>query len=222
MRQGSTRDRGGRDRRRTDGETRRRLLDAAAQLFAERGYWAVTVRDVCRAARANVAAVNYHFGDKLGLYREVVEETLGAAFAVDPTLDAPPGSSAEERLRHFVHAYVPRIAKPDGPTVRARRLMSHEVETPTPLAPWIAQRIIVPRLRFLSEAVAELLGCPVTDRRVGRCVMSLQAQCIFYLPNRFRRAALPEWDRAMSADLAQAADHITEFTLGGIARLTRS
>lgn len=205
-----------------DSVTRARLLNTAARLFAARGFKTVTVRDICHEAGANVAAVNYHFGDKLGLYREVVEETLGAAFAVDPTLDAPPGSSAQERLRHFVRAYVPRIARPDGPTVRARRLMSHEVEAPTPLASWIAERVIVPRLRFLSAAIAELLGCPVADRRVGRCVMSLQAQCIFYLPNRFRRAALPEWDRAMSADLAQAADHITEFTLGGIAHLARS
>ena len=64
-----------------DRETRERLLKAAAQLFADRGFKKVTVRDICRAARANVAAVNYHFGDKSGLYREVLQlaiETMRA------------------------------------------------------------------------------------------------------------------------------------------------
>ena len=56
-----------------DLETRERLLKAAERLIAERGYKKVTVRDICRAARANVAAVNYHFGDKEGLYRELLQ-----------------------------------------------------------------------------------------------------------------------------------------------------
>ena len=51
-----------------DQETRQRLLEAAARLFAARGFTHVTVREICNAANANVAAVNYHFGDKLGLY----------------------------------------------------------------------------------------------------------------------------------------------------------
>ena len=41
-----------------------RLLDAAEQLFAERGFEAVSVRDVTKLAKANVAAVNYHFGSR--------------------------------------------------------------------------------------------------------------------------------------------------------------
>src|SRR6516225_8210096 len=67
--------------RHRDRETRERVLKAAAQLFADRGFKKVTVRDICRAARANVAAVNYHFGDKGGLYREVLQlaiETMRA------------------------------------------------------------------------------------------------------------------------------------------------
>ena len=59
-----------------DHETRQRLLTVAERLFADRGFKKVTVREICRAARANVAAVNYHFGDKLGLYREVLQAAI--------------------------------------------------------------------------------------------------------------------------------------------------
>ena len=48
-------------------DTRQRLIDAAATLFADRGFQNVTVREICKASTANVAAVNYHFGDKAGL-----------------------------------------------------------------------------------------------------------------------------------------------------------
>lgn len=53
-------------------ESKRKLLDAAEQLFAERGFDAVSVRDVTNLAKANVAAVNYHFGSREGLISLVV------------------------------------------------------------------------------------------------------------------------------------------------------
>jgi len=48
-------------------DTRQRLIEAAANLFANKGFEHVTVREICKASNANVAAVNYHFGDKAGL-----------------------------------------------------------------------------------------------------------------------------------------------------------
>ncbi|MCG6988441.1 MAG: CerR family C-terminal domain-containing protein [Gemmatimonadetes bacterium] len=200
-----------------DAVTRQRLLRAATRLFSERGFGAVTVRELCREARANLAAVNYHFGGKLGLYREVVENAL-AGVRDDPTIDVPDGTPAEERLRHYIRTYVPRLAAPRGRAVWAQKLMRHEMTDPTPLAPWIAQEVILPRVRFLSEAVAELLGTDVEDERVGRCVVSLQAQCLFYLPNRFREVAFPGWRDTSDEAIAAAADHIAAFTLAGIRR----
>ncbi|NDG34858.1 MAG: TetR/AcrR family transcriptional regulator, partial [Betaproteobacteria bacterium] len=54
-------------------DPRDRILLAAGQEFAEHGYEAATVRDICLAAAVNVAAVNYYFGDKRRLYVESVK-----------------------------------------------------------------------------------------------------------------------------------------------------
>ena len=51
--------------------TRDRLLDEAEELFAQRGYHAVSVREITSAAESNLAAENYHFGNKQNLYLEV-------------------------------------------------------------------------------------------------------------------------------------------------------
>jgi TetR/AcrR family transcriptional regulator, regulator of cefoperazone and chloramphenicol sensitivity len=63
--------------------TRLRLIDAAIRLFSEKGFKAVSVRELADQAKSNVAAISYHFGDKSGLYREAfsvpVKELLAAA-----------------------------------------------------------------------------------------------------------------------------------------------
>ena len=129
-----------------DPDTRARLLDAATRLFAERGFHNVSVRDICAEAGANVAAVNYHFDGKLGLYREVVGTAITAIRAVSETLIfAPDDVPAEERLRRYVHASLPLIAGRDARVDAARaswihQLMRHETSDPTPIAAWIAEQ----------------------------------------------------------------------------------
>lgn len=54
-------------------KTRARIIRAAERLFAEKGFRAMTLRDVTREARVNLAAVNYHFGSKINLMRAVIE-----------------------------------------------------------------------------------------------------------------------------------------------------
>jgi len=58
-------------------ETRRRLLDAAEEIFAERGYAAASMRAITQRAGASVSAANYHFGSKEALLRETLMRRVG-------------------------------------------------------------------------------------------------------------------------------------------------
>lgn len=62
--------------------TRASLIEAAAAIFAEKGFEAGSIRAITRRAGANVAAVAYHFGGKDGLYREVLRAMIAKLDAV--------------------------------------------------------------------------------------------------------------------------------------------
>ena len=51
--------------------TKKNLLKVAAKLFAQKGYDAVSVRDIADKAKVNVALISYHFGSKEDLYKEI-------------------------------------------------------------------------------------------------------------------------------------------------------
>src|SRR5271170_2075161 len=105
-------------------DPRQRLLEAAGQVFAEKGFEGATVRDICKRAGVNIAAVNYYFRDKERLYIEAVKAAscgshLHAAARAAGGADASPA----ERLRGFIHAFVTRLLDPSRPVWHARLMM---------------------------------------------------------------------------------------------------
>jgi len=57
-------------------KTRGQIVEAAEQIFAEKGFRAMTLRAVTESAQVNLAAVNYHFGSKANLMRAVIERRV--------------------------------------------------------------------------------------------------------------------------------------------------
>ena len=210
-----TRDTETRDRRRLHGAPRRRqLLKVAERLFADRGFKRVTVRDICRDARANVASVNYHFGDKLGLYREVMQSATDAMRATnDLARQAGVGQSAEEQLRRYISIFVHRVLTPGNDTVH--KLINREMNDPTPALDALVEQGVRPRVEYLSGLVAEMTGYAPSDQRVLRCIASIQAQVGAYLPNPIA-ARLGLIFTPTKVHLDELADHIATFSLAGI------
>jgi TetR/AcrR family transcriptional regulator, regulator of cefoperazone and chloramphenicol sensitivity len=198
--------------------SRERILDAAERLFADRGFRKVTVRDICRAAKVNVAAVNYHFGDKLGLYGEVVK---AAADVMRETTEAArragEGLPAEERLRRFLVVFIGRLMAAGGKT-RIHRLVHREMNDPTPVLDRLVEQGVRPRVEYLAGLVAEITGRKTSDPQVLRAVFSIQAQSIACVPNPI---ATRLGFSLTAADAETLAHHIGEFSLGGLRGLRR-
>src|SRR5277367_5380799 len=192
-------------------ETRRQLLEAAGEVFAEAGFRDATVREICRRAGANIAAINYHFGDKETLYTEVLRYSHGKALEKYPPLlgvaeNAPP----EKKLRAFVHSILLRIFD-KGPTAWHGKLMSREMIEPSAALDSLVEERIRPMSNQLWQIVAEILGRPLNDERVRLCSFSVVSQCVFYHHCRPVVSRLfPKEQPLNDASIELLADHITK------------
>lgn len=205
-----------------DQETRQRLLDAAERLFAEHGYNHVTVRDICSAAGANVAAVNYYFRDKWGLYEELIQRLIeGARGMLEAAHASPPGTPPEERLSHYIHTFMrTNLAPRESERERCRgMLMGREMVDPTPGLDLIVEHVIRPNSEWVGSVISEVMGLPPSDWRVGFCVGSVQTQMMGYFSPVLPKLA-PELKFTPEV-IEGIANHITEFSLAGIRALAR-
>ncbi len=201
-------------------DTRQRLVDAAAVLFADRGFEGVTVREICKASNANVAAVNYHFGDKAGLYRAVVMFAIRVMQETNELSQrAGDGQSPEAQLRGFVRVFVDRLTG-DNPNAWIHRLMAREMQHPTEALDLVMTQVVQPRVDYLCGVGGAIMGLPPADPRVKRCVASLQTQCLIAarkMPAPLEKA----WGSSMR-ELDVAVQHITDFSLGGMKAIAAS
>lgn len=202
-------------------DTRQRLLEAAGEVFAERGFWNATVRDICRRAGANVAAVNYHFGDKEQLYAAVLLYAHRCAMEQYPhTMGLSPAATAVEKLYAFVLSFLWRVLDQGRPAWRDK-LLARELLEPTAALDQLVEEELRPRAIYLEAIVQELVGPEAPVERIRLCTMSIVSQCLFYHNARNLLARLypaQVYDAAMVERLAQ---HITQFSLGALQHVAR-
>jgi AcrR family transcriptional regulator len=198
--------------------TRTRLIGEASRIFAERGYRNATTRQICARASANAAAINYHFGGKLGLYKQVIEHLIdtddrragrGVARAAGQAL----------ALRRFIEATSSEATENEASTYRSR-LMMHELCNPTPGLEQLAKRLIGPRSRELHAIVAILLGKSAKSAQTRMCVHSVMSQVLHVHCIQPKLKWLwPEWvDQPKER---RFLDHVAKFSLFALTRLPK-
>lgn len=202
--------------------TRIRLLEAAGHTFAEHGFRGTTVREICRRAGANIAALHYHFGGKEQMYSAVLADTARQALEKYPIGGGvAPDAPAAARLEAFIRNYMERLLD-EGRPAWFGKLLAREMFEPTAALDQLAREFARPQFERLSGIVAELIGPGATEPVVRRCCMSIVGQCLFY------KHAWPMIERLIPsqglepADRAELARHITAFSLGAIRGLRDS
>jgi AcrR family transcriptional regulator len=206
-----------------DRDTRARLLDAAAGTFAEHGFAAATVREVCRRAGANVAAVNYHFGSKEQLYLETLravrpqlkDEHLALAALPEPRTRA----EARERFRTVVLAFARRMIGEGAD--RHTRILRHELAEPTFALDFVVKEFMAPRFELLKNAIRPFLdraaGDEVAERALALHAQSILGQILYHRiggPIALRLLGARSYGPDLTAEIVEHVTRFSERALG--------
>jgi len=197
-------------------KTRESLLAVASDVFADKGYPDTTIAEICERAKANIAAVNYHFGDKKTLYTEAWRHSFLESLKVHPpdggvSEDAIP----EERLRGQIVALLHRIEDEKN---KEFLFVQKELANPTGLLEEVIRKELRPLRERMESLVRELLGPNVSDMQVRFCEISIISQCINPMIMRRRLKGKREGKDGPPGidDIEAYANHVVKFSLAGI------
>ncbi|MDO5680862.1 MAG: TetR/AcrR family transcriptional regulator [Pelistega sp.] len=156
---------------RFDGEvTREALLEEACKVFAEQGYSAGSSKTICQRANVNLASVNYHFGGKSALYREVLIEaqrqlTDNLLLKLDTIGDI---MSLRERVRTYLEHIFGVFLLEETPWY-AKVLVREYIE-PSSFGMELMKRGGFPNITRMSEMFANYFELPEDHPTVLRAV----------------------------------------------------
>jgi AcrR family transcriptional regulator len=194
--------------------TKARLIEAAGEEFAEKGFERATIRAISERAGTNIAAVNYHFGDKERLYVAAVVEAheCSKAGALPSGSDAPPA----ERLRIFVRQMLTSVMDKGSRATWHDELMLRELIQPSVAADALVRESIGPRFAWLKGTLREL-SPDADDRKLNALAFSTVGQCLHYKVARPISVRLVGEESYAALDVEYVTDHITSVILAAIA-----
>jgi AcrR family transcriptional regulator len=198
---------------------RQRIIEAAGSVFAELGYEGATVRMITERAGVNVAAINYYFRDKAGLYQELVAACHCSSQEAADACPWPNDAPAEERLKFFIERMVRRALNSERPAWH-RLVMAREMIAPTPALDRMVNENIRPERDQLVGALHEMTSGRLGERELHLLGFSIVGQCLFYLQNGPLIDRLCPMLRADPPALAELVAHIQRFSLAAVRSLT--
>jgi AcrR family transcriptional regulator len=194
-------------------ETRRRLLQAAGEVFAEKGPHAATTKEITERAGVNIAAINYHFKDKAELYVEVIRRIEAEAAAIIPSANALTGNAEQRFCKCVRHIALTMLGRGQPPWERV--LLARELAWPSPAMRSLLDNVGKPLNQIMGEVIGELIDRAPTTEIVGHLSASVIGQCVYYLQHHSQLEILyPQFKRPQSAE--RIAEHIVAFSLAGV------
>jgi AcrR family transcriptional regulator len=195
-------------------DTRLRVLESACRAFAAKGYRDTTIQEICDGAGANVASVNYYFGNKEKLYWAVWGHAMSITRAAHP-VDWDAGRSPDERIRDLIRARILAIfdRRPGG---WMPRIVQREMADPTDMTPSLLKTFMKPMRLKLEAVVRETLGAKADDFQVRSCAFSVMSQFVFLNVGRRARLRLFGRETPTKRQLDRLIRQAQEFALAGI------
>lgn len=198
---------------RADGSTTRlHILETAGRLFAAQGFAETTSKEICTRAGTNMAAINYHFGGRDGLYECVLVEAHKQLVSLDELMELA-GASTDPRLK--LGAFITHMAEMSGQPKApwGFRVVLREALSPSPAMPALIQRAVLPKAKLLRGIVGDVMGLPGDHPAVQRSMVFSVLPCLVMMvaPKDLSSRVLPA-----VKDTSALAQDLVRYVLAGL------
>ena len=200
-------------------DKRQRLLEAAGEVFAQRGYRGATIQEISQRAKANIASVNYHFRDKESLYREVFRYAMSQARG---RYLAYPSDAAERRPAQRLRQELRRNLKSNFSADREpwlAMLFFREMLEPSGVFETLVEENLKPYQQQMESLLREVVGPQVDEHSIRfSAFVTIAISGYFYNVQQYIKRLYPE-ERFSGESSDELADLIARFVVGGIRAL---
>jgi AcrR family transcriptional regulator len=191
------------------------LLEAAGAVFAEKGYSQATSKEICERAGMNSAAVNYHFGSFERLYAATLALAHRQLVALEQLREiASSDLNPRQKLRAYIALIIGRLARPR--TSWEMRLLSREMLSPSQAREAFVKAEILPKMLVMRGIIADVLGVPMADPRVGRSLLLVMSPGLMLAiaDRSILTHIIPGLTRA--TEIEPLIDHCEQFIYAGL------
>lgn len=200
--------------------SRKKILDAALEIFSQKGYKSATVREICKRAGVNIALINYHFTSKKSLYMELIDSIMSDVAGKYPVSGyIKQEMTRDDKLKGIVTLLVMRAFGADGisKTKMRLQLINREILEPTD-----AMRLaMINRIKEVKGAAIGVVREYLPDAQedeIKLCVLSIISQCFYpvFAMEAMKLADLPN-DASYENFYEMLIEHIYLFVKAGMA-----
>lgn len=208
-------------------DTKNQIILAAGPIFARKGFRQTTIREICKAAKVNLASVNYYFGDKQSLYAETLVRAREMRAQQFPDVDFAPTAPPTQKLRQIVLTMLNRVTAMQSEPWQVRLLMREVLQPSEALQPLVESHFR-PFFEMLISVVDEIAANEsgvekFQDWQRRQIGMSIMGQIMHYrFSSEIVAIMVPDAQFEQHFQIESLADHITQFSVGAIQSMAHS
>lgn len=167
-------------------DTREKILKVASSEFSQNGYRGTTIRQICRKASINVALINYHFGGKKRLYKEVVDYLVKK----DPTFGKKQNTEYrndkdwENGLFKYIYQLLFKITDSSNYKSCLHKIIFREIMDPSELFSEFYNEYFITRVNDLKTILSFKLDSSQNKEISDMLIFTIISQCLFYEQNK--------------------------------------
>ena len=187
------------------------ILQVARELFTQKGYANVSIRDICRGSRVTAPTLYYYFKNKEALFDAVVRQTVSmTAFTKLLRSECDKATEPDTRIRSFIRTYLTHFPRD---LINTGLYLRHTTQLDT-----VGARTLSSELAGIQALLVDLIERGISEGSLRKTDPHMAAECLLGMMHRF---VFEQIHFKRKYDPAATASYLSDFFLQAMKPLSQ-